>query len=113
MNSTCIASRILRNQIVNLKLTRNIAHITSNKSNKGILCSDHIKSDFSLIKRTTFWEREKKSGYGKIKQDQFTMPTKKMILDGLKELKHEIKMWKDEVKEKIETDPVLVYRPGK
>lgn len=58
----------------------------------------------------TFWEREKKSGYGK----KIKLPSKKqLIIDGLKELKHEINLWTQEVKEKLEMDPILVYRPGR
>jgi NADH dehydrogenase [ubiquinone] 1 alpha subcomplex assembly factor 1 len=40
------------------------------------------------------------------------LPTKKMILDGLKDLKDEIKVWKEEMEEKFESDPILVYRPN-
>lgn len=57
----------------------------------------------------TFWEREKKSGY----KTSLPEPSKKqMILDGLKELKSEIHLWKEEMKEKFESDPLLVFRPG-
>lgn len=35
-----------------------------------------------------------------------------MILDGLKELRSEMKLWSEEVKEKFEGDPILCYRPG-
>lgn len=57
----------------------------------------------------TFWEREKKSGY----KTALPQPSKKkMILDGLRELKEEIHMWSEEMKEKLESDPILVYRPG-
>lgn len=58
---------------------------------------------------TTFWEREKKSGYGK---KYPVIPTKSMILDGLKELKSEMQLWSEEMKEKFEGDPILCYRPG-
>lgn len=57
--------------------------------------------------KSTFWEREKKSGYAK----KYPV-TKQMILDGLKEMKDEIQMWKEEVKEKFESDPIMVFRPG-
>lgn len=58
---------------------------------------------------TTFWEREKKSGY----KTKLPLPSKKqMILEGLKELKTEIGLWKEEMKEKFATDPILIYRPG-
>jgi NADH dehydrogenase [ubiquinone] 1 alpha subcomplex assembly factor 1 len=53
--------------------------------------------------------KSKKQGYEK---EQPLLPTKKMILEGLKDLKEEIIMWKDEVKEKLETDPILIYRPN-
>lgn len=57
----------------------------------------------------TFWEREKKSGY----KTKLPEPSKKqLILDGLKDLKEEIKMWRREVKEQLESDPILVFRPG-
>jgi hypothetical protein len=58
---------------------------------------------------STFWEREKKSGYGK---KYPSIPTKAMVLDGLQELKSEIKMWRDEVQEKFEADPIMVFRAG-
>lgn len=40
------------------------------------------------------------------------IPKKKLILDGLKMLKSEIKMWKDEMTEKLKMDPIVMYRPG-
>lgn len=57
--------------------------------------------------RATFWEREKKAGYT-------TKPklSKAMILEGLQELKKEIKVWTEEVKEKFDTDPLMAFRPG-
>uniref|UniRef100_A0A1B0G1D9 NADH:ubiquinone oxidoreductase intermediate-associated protein 30 domain-containing protein n=1 Tax=Glossina morsitans morsitans TaxID=37546 RepID=A0A1B0G1D9_GLOMM len=58
---------------------------------------------------STFWEREKKSGY----KTALPLPSRKqMILDGFKELKEEIKLWRQEIKETFESDPILVYRPG-
>jgi hypothetical protein len=35
-----------------------------------------------------------------------------LIREGLKELKGEIKLWKDEVKDHLKDDPILAYRPG-
>ncbi|CAD6994449.1 unnamed protein product [Ceratitis capitata] len=59
--------------------------------------------------RSTFWEKEKKSGYN----TKITLPSRKeLIVEGLRELKEEIKLWKEEMKEKLESDPILVYRPG-
>jgi NADH dehydrogenase [ubiquinone] 1 alpha subcomplex assembly factor 1 len=57
---------------------------------------------------TTFWEKEKKSGYGK----KYPYFSKQMMLDGFKQLGEEIKLWKEEMKEKIESDPLIVARPG-
>ncbi|XP_039490648.1 complex I intermediate-associated protein 30, mitochondrial [Drosophila santomea] len=57
----------------------------------------------------TFWEREKKSGY----KTKLPEPSKKqMIMDGLRDLKEEMKLWRQEVKEQFESDPILVFRPG-
>lgn len=38
--------------------------------------------------------------------------TKQLILEGLKELRKEIKLWTEEVKEDFDSDPILCYRPG-
>lgn len=57
-----------------------------------------------------FWEKHRKGGYNRhLKR----MTRKELILDGLKQLKKEIVLWKEEVKEKLEMDPILLYRPGK
>lgn len=68
-----------------------------------------LRSIHTTAVNETFWEREKKSGYAK---KYPVIPSKAMILDGLQELKSEIKLWSEEVKEKFETDPILVFRPG-
>lgn len=39
------------------------------------------------------------------------MSTKDQIMHGLGMMKGELKMWKDEWKEHLDADPVLVYRP--
>jgi len=56
-----------------------------------------------------FWERHRKGGYNKNVQ---RLTQKELILNGLKELKKEIILWKNEVQEKLECDPVVIYRPG-
>lgn len=58
----------------------------------------------------TFWERDRKGGYDKLPASRVSQ--KKLILDGLKELKQEILLWKEEVKEQLISDPVVVFRPG-
>jgi hypothetical protein len=56
-----------------------------------------------------FWERDHKGGY---LRDRPKHATTQLIRDGLKELKGEIKLWKDEVTEHFQDDPILAYRPG-
>lgn len=80
--------------------------------NRAIIRNVSARSTQSIhttVVNTTFWEREKKSGYAK---KYPLVPTKAMILEGLQELKKEIILWKDEVKEKLEGDPICVFRPG-
>lgn len=56
-----------------------------------------------------FWEKDDKGGYDtKIPP----LPFRQRMRHGLVELKKEIALWKSEVKEKFEGDPLLVYRPG-
>lgn len=57
----------------------------------------------------TFWERDEKGGYGKKTK---TLPNIQMIRDGFKELKKEVALWKEEVKEHFESDPIVLFRPG-
>lgn len=62
--------------------------------------------------RSSFWERDKKGGYNRhLKHDPDYWKTK-VILSGLRDLKDEIRLWKEEVKEKLRSDPVLIFRPG-
>lgn len=49
-----------------------------------------------------------KHGYG----GEDKRSTKDQIVDGFKQLKDEIKMWKDEWKERLQNDPVMIYPPG-
>lgn len=56
-----------------------------------------------------FWERDPKGGY---LRDKPKPKATELIHDGLKELKNEIKLWKDEVKEHFESDPIVTYRRG-
>lgn len=57
----------------------------------------------------TLWERDDKSGY---KPKEPPPQFKERMRLGLTELKKEIKLWSQEVKETWEGDPVLIYRPG-
>ena len=78
----------------------------------GILNNEKLVNRSYLIHTTastrTFWESEKKSGYA----SKEIFSRKKLILDGLKELRTDMEMLQQEIKEKLETDPILVFRPG-
>lgn len=57
----------------------------------------------------TFWERDDKGGY----KDNRPAPSfKETMRTGLQELKKEIALWSHEVKERFESDPILIFRPG-
>jgi NADH dehydrogenase [ubiquinone] 1 alpha subcomplex assembly factor 1 len=57
-----------------------------------------------------FWERDPKGGY---LRDEPKPRATDLIRDGLKELKSEIKLWKEEMKERLDGDPIIAYRRGK
>lgn len=59
----------------------------------------------------SFWEADRKGGYKTAIIDK--RPALVQIREGFKELKKEIGVWKNEVVEYLETDPLLVCRPGK
>ncbi|XP_059610150.1 complex I intermediate-associated protein 30, mitochondrial [Phlebotomus argentipes] len=63
----------------------------------------------SPVCRTTFYERDRKSSYNSTRPQ---LSRKERILQGLKELKSEIGVWREEVKEHFRSDPILLYRPG-
>lgn len=83
------------------------SRMLSNRFLKSCLFSRNIHT--SAI-RATFWERDKKGGYNRDLPRKFWK--KDVILSGLEELKGEIKLWKNEVKERLRSDPILVHRPG-
>lgn len=56
----------------------------------------------------TFWEKDEKGGYNTKQQ----VPFKDRMRLGLQELKQEISLWAEEMKEDFESDPILVNRPG-
>lgn len=91
-----------------------IRSVTENSTRRTELCRqitllNNFKKFHTTPVQTTFWERDRKSGYNKFTKE----PTKKqLILDGLKELRGEIELWTEEIKEKLESDPILVFRPG-
>lgn len=56
-----------------------------------------------------FWEPDVKSGYNKKAKP---VSQWEHIKNGWKGLKREFELFKEEFKEKIETDPILTYQPG-
>lgn len=66
--------------------------------------------NFTIPRRHLFYEKSKKGNYEK---DTLAKISKKqLILDGLKQLKEEIRLWKEETVEKLKMDPIVIYRPG-
>ncbi|XP_062539696.1 complex I intermediate-associated protein 30, mitochondrial [Armigeres subalbatus] len=59
---------------------------------------------------TLFWEKERKGGYDTKSKKKVSQ--KQQILDGLKELRQEFALFNQEWKEKLQSDPLLVFRPG-
>ncbi|XP_058828551.1 complex I intermediate-associated protein 30, mitochondrial [Topomyia yanbarensis] len=56
-----------------------------------------------------FWERDPKGGYN---ADRPKVSRKQLLLDGFRELKKEFALFQQEWKEKVASDPLLVFRPG-
>lgn len=59
-------------------------------------------------KRLLFWEKDRKGGY----ETKIKVPTLEHIKLGFKELKYELDLLKEEIRQTIVTDPLLVARPG-
>lgn len=90
-------------------VSRSFGHLTTRHNEKIIqLQRNHNKLLLETPAKHLFWERDKKGGYNA----ELKVSQKTLILDGLKQLKKEISLWKDEVKEKLESDPLLAFRPG-
>lgn len=65
----------------------------------------------TAFRNALYYEKDPKDGY-KSKTGLEKMSRTDLIRTGLKELKQEIKLWKNEIQEKFEMDPILVNRPG-
>lgn len=61
-----------------------------------------------LTQRCLFWEKERKGGY----DTREKVSPIQHIKHGFQELKCEIKLWTQEVKETLKADPLLIARPG-
>ncbi|XP_058443526.1 complex I intermediate-associated protein 30, mitochondrial [Malaya genurostris] len=56
-----------------------------------------------------FWERDRKGGYN---ADKPKVSPKQLIVDGFRELKHELALFRQEWEERFTSDPMVVFRPG-
>lgn len=65
-----------------------------------------LKLHTTAIQRT-LWESDKKYGY---RTEEPPMTRWEQIKDGLSELKHEFRLFLQEIREKWESDPVMVFR---
>lgn len=104
-----VFSSVLKLQTITHIQFKTIKSFNQFNSSRNLPTSFSLRNIYTTPVNETFWEREKKSGYAK---KLSVLPSKKMIIDGLQELKQEIALWKDEIKEKFESDPILVFRPG-
>lgn len=111
INRTFLLVRTQRKVIVTQRCL--LSHLTTNKYSHTLDTpipafqqNAHIHTTNSM---KLFWEPDIKGGYNK---NAKRVSRRQLILEGLKDLKQEIVMWKDEVQEKLESDPVLVFRPG-
>lgn len=76
---------------------------------KSVLLNDVKPFKTTQCTPGIFWEPDEKGGY----KDTRPRPSKiQMIRNGMKELKHEIALWRQEMQEALETDPIYIYRPG-
>lgn len=66
----------------------------------------NLLSSVSGRRNIQVWVDDKKDGYRK----KDNVSTKQHLIDGFKQLKEEFKIWKDEVKEHLQDDPILIYR---
>ncbi|XP_072929980.1 complex I intermediate-associated protein 30, mitochondrial [Epargyreus clarus] len=63
------------------------------------------------IQKRLFWEKDRKGGYNT--EDKLEkVSTIQHIKNGFKELKSELKLFGQEIKDLIEMDPLLIARPG-
>lgn len=62
--------------------------------------------------RSYFVKGSPRDGYSKVDEEIEKMSRTEIIRTGIKTLKEELKLWKQEVKEKLESDPILINRPG-
>ncbi|KAG5868153.1 hypothetical protein JTB14_017346 [Gonioctena quinquepunctata] len=83
-----------------ISLHRSICNLCKQSSKRYFRTSPSLQA---------FWERDDKGGY---RDNRQFPPLKERMREGIKDLKSEIALWTEEVKERFEFDPLLIFRPG-
>lgn len=96
------------------KIIRNISNLTKCSSCSNQVLKNVITNRPAVISagdRRNFigFVSDKKDGYGKPPKKESNMDHYKF---GFNQLKKEIKLWKDEMKEQLSNDPILIVPPG-
>ncbi|XP_030764685.1 complex I intermediate-associated protein 30, mitochondrial [Sitophilus oryzae] len=87
-------------------MTRFIRNFLSTSS---LLFNSNKRCISTTTKVCTFFERSEKGGY---ESNRPLPPFKERMRMGLAELKKEVALWSEELKEKFKDDPILLYRRG-
>lgn len=69
----------------------------------------HVQLHTTPNHNRLFYEEDKKGGY---KTETEYMTNYEHFLDGVKDLKKEVKLWTNEMKDRLNFYPVILYRPG-
>lgn len=91
-------------------LQKHLKNISIDSVKTRTLSTSITKSIHTSCAMHEFHEYDKRSGYNTNLEIADTRIER--IRLGLKQLKKEIKLWKEEMKELIEADPILDYRAG-
>ncbi|XP_013192102.1 complex I intermediate-associated protein 30, mitochondrial isoform X2 [Amyelois transitella] len=86
----------------------NIRNLSGFHNNSNIILKQVQPGIQHIPQRLLFWERDRKGGYKTEKE----VSTLEHIKLGYKEIKQEFQLLKQEIREFIVTDPLLVARPG-
>ncbi|XP_073950562.1 complex I intermediate-associated protein 30 [Choristoneura fumiferana] len=98
---------LLKNNIINVRQCCR-AYSALNKVLKKGLNLNNSTPILTNTQRWLFWEKERKGGYN----TKGEVSTITHLKTGFKELKSEVKLWMQEMKELAVTDPLLIARPG-
>ncbi|KXJ68462.1 complex I intermediate-associated protein 30, mitochondrial [Aedes albopictus] len=91
---------------------RNYSHLASN--GPKLFASAAHQSPLVPVRfaNNLFWEKDRKGGYDTKGSGGKKVSRKQLIVDGLKELREEFALFNQEWKEKLASDPLVVFRPG-